>query len=142
MEDEDKHCVALTLEPEINQTQGKTLLGTNPEKSEIVSDEILVTNKPGVKEPPVLPLRQPLPQPDGNRQDLLKSFESMKKDASKETCPGPSSILKIVFSKPFKKQRQDFSQEKTETDVMHEEMEKMKREMSRLESVAKDEQRK
>ncbi len=72
----------------------------------------------------------------------MKSVELTKRDALKGVHPGPSSIPKIVFSKPFKKQKKDFSQEKTETDVMHEEMEKMKREMSRLESVAKDEQRK
>ncbi len=63
-------------------------------------------------------------------------------DALKEVHPSPSSAPKLFFSQPIKKQKKDFNQEKTEIDIMREEMQKMKKEMLRLDSVAKDEQRK
>ncbi len=141
-EEEDKHRVALTLKPEINQAVGKTLQDLRPEMSDIVSDEIPVTANTGVKESPVLPLQQPSQQPDRNQQGLLKSSESKKGDVSKEMHPGPSSIPKIIFSKPFKNPKKDFGQEMTEIEAIHEQMEKMRKEMTKLESAAKDEQRK
>ncbi len=61
-------------------------------------------------------------------------------DALEEARPGPSLALNLIFSQLIKKQKKNFDQEKTEIDVMHEEMQKMKKEMSRLDSVAQDEQ--
>ncbi len=104
--------------------------GARPGKSDLISDEIPATDEAGVKEPPVLSLRQPVPPPDKNRQDLLKPSESTKMDALKEAHPGPSLAPKLFFPQPMKKQKKNFDQEKTEMDIMHEEMQKMKKEMS------------
>ncbi len=61
-------------------------------------------------------------------------------NVSKEPHPSPSLAPMLFLLQLIQKQKKNFDQEKSEMDVIHEEMQKMKKEMSRLESVAKDEQ--